>query len=106
MCDASNGWDLIGLDAGMSHEAVAVFITSDGGSTWTKVFTDDPTATGSSDSLPLVGDKNGITALDTSHAWVTGAQPSTDFVYVYNSQDGGHTWAHQDVAIPNTYAAA
>ncbi|MGD0610389.1 MAG: hypothetical protein ABSB41_02660 [Anaerolineales bacterium] len=102
--DPSNGWDLVGLSAGMSHQAVAVFTTSDGGNTWSQVFIDDPTVTGSSDTLPLVGDKNGITALDTNHAWVTGAQPSSDFVYIYMSQDGGHTWAHQNVAIPSAYA--
>jgi photosystem II stability/assembly factor-like uncharacterized protein len=90
----------------MSHEAVAVFTTGDGGNTWSRVFIDDPTVTGSSDTLPLVGDKNGITALDASHAWVTGAQPSSNFVYIYVSQDGGHTWTHQNVAIPSGYAGA
>ena len=101
--DKSNGWDLVGLSAGMSHQAIAVFTTADGGNTWSQVFTDDPTVSGSSDSLPLVGDKNGVSALDTNHAWVTGAQPSSDFVYIYRSQDGGHTWAHQNVAIPSAY---
>lgn len=102
--DKSNGWDLVGLSAGMSHQAVAVFTTGDGGNTWSRVFINDPTVDGSSDTLPLVGDKNGITALDARHAWVTGAQPSSDFVYIYTSQDGGHTWMHQDVAIPIAYA--
>ncbi len=104
--DATHGWDLVGLSAGMSHQAVAVFTTADGGTTWTQVFTDDPAASGTSDTLPLVGDKNGITASDASHAWVTGAQPSNDFVYVYASQDGGHTWAHQNVTLPGAYAGS
>src|SRR5512140_256484 len=30
--DASNGWALVGLGAGMSHESVAVFRTTNGGS--------------------------------------------------------------------------
>ncbi len=102
--DGSHGWEQVGLDAGMSHEAVAVFTTGDGGSTWTQVFTDEPNATGSSDSLPLVGDKNGITALDASHAWVTGAEPVGDFVYIYMTADGGHSWTHQDAPIPSAYA--
>jgi photosystem II stability/assembly factor-like uncharacterized protein len=102
--DPSHGWDLVGLSAGMSHQSVAVFTTSDGGATWTQVFVDDPTYPGSSDSLPLVGDKNGISALDATHAWVTGAEPVSDFVYIYTTQDGGHTWAHQDVPLPAAYA--
>ncbi len=102
--DASHGWEMVGLSAGMSHQAVAVFTTSDSGTTWTQVFTDDPNAVGTSDSLPLLGDKNGITALDASHAWVTGAQPSNDFVYDYATQDGGHSWTHQNLAIPSAYA--
>jgi photosystem II stability/assembly factor-like uncharacterized protein len=83
--DTSNGWDLVELSGAMSHEAVAVFTAGDGGKTWSRVFIDDPTVGGSSGTLPLAGDKNGITALDTSHAWVTGSQPSPDFVYIYRS---------------------
>ncbi len=104
--DQMNAWELVGLSAGMSHEAVAIYRTSDGGATWTRAFTDDPSIPGSSDSLPLVGDKNGITAIDNSHAWVTGAQPSSDFIYVYATRDGGKTWAHQDLAIPAAYKGA
>ena len=104
--DAQNGWELIGLSAGMSHEAVAVYRTSDGGASWTRAIIDDPSVTGFSDSLPLVGDKNGITALDSQHAWVTGAQPSDDFIYVYATQDGGTSWVHQTFSIPAGYSPA
>ena len=104
--DPMDGWELIGLSAGMSHEAVSVFRTSDGGTTWSKVFTDDPGASGTSDSLPLVGDKNGITALDGNHAWVTGAQPTDNFIYIYTTSDGGATWTLQDLTIPAGYNGA
>jgi photosystem II stability/assembly factor-like uncharacterized protein len=104
--DNNDGWELIGLSAGMSHEAVAIYRTSDGGATWSRVFTDDPSIPGSSDSLPLVGDKNGITAINNRHAWVTGAQPSPDFIYVYATLDGGKTWTHQDLSIPAAYKGA
>jgi len=104
--DPMHGWEMVGLNAGMSHEAVAIFRTSDGGGSWSRVFINDPTVAGSSDSLPLVGDKNGIIALDNNHAWVAGAQPTSDFIYIYASQDGGTTWAHQDLAIPAGYSGA
>jgi photosystem II stability/assembly factor-like uncharacterized protein len=102
--DALNGWELVGLGAGMSHEAVAIFRTNDGGNTWTQVFTNDPNVSGSRDSLPLVGDKNGISALDTAQAWVTGSEPVNDFIYLYYTQDGGTTWSHQDIALPIGYS--
>lgn len=104
--DAMNGWEMVGLNAGMSHEAVAVFRTNDAGVNWNRVFIDDPSVAGFSDSLPLVGDKNGILALDNNHAWVTGSQPSSDFIYVYATQNGGTSWAHQELAIPPAYSGA
>jgi len=104
--DAMNGWEMVGLNAGMSHEAVAIFRTSDGGTTWSRVFVNDPSVAGASDSLPLVGDKNGILAVDNNRAWVTGSQPSSDFIYVYASQDGGKSWAQQQLAIPAAYSGA
>ncbi len=104
--DALHGWELIGLNAGMSHEAVAVYRTSDGGATWSRVFINDPSVSGSTDSLPLVGDKNGIAALDVNHAWVSGSQPSSNFIYVYATQDGGTTWSHQNFTFPAGYNGA
>lgn len=104
--DPLHGWELVGLSAGMSHEAVAVYRTSDGGTTWTRAIIDDPSVSGYSDSLPLVGDKNGISALDAAHAWVTGTQPSDDFIYVYATQDGGTSWIHQNFSIPSGYSPA
>jgi len=104
--DAMNGWEMVGLSAGMSHAAVAVFRTSDGGVNWSRVFINDTSVAGSSDSLPLVGDKNGIVALDGNRAWVTGSQPTDNFIYIYATQDGGTSWVHQDLAIPAAYAGA
>jgi len=104
--DTSDGWALVGLGGAMSHEAVAIFRTNDGGNSWNQVFIDDPTVSGSSDSLPFVGDKNGIVAIDGNQGWVTGAQPSSDFIYVYISQDGGTTWTQQTINMPAGYAGA
>ena len=104
--DAMNGWEMVGLSAGMSHEAVAIFRTSDGGATWSRVFINDPGVSGSSDSLPLVGDKTGLVAVDSNHVWVVGTQPSSDFIYLYASQDGGTSWVHQEPAIPAAYSGA
>jgi photosystem II stability/assembly factor-like uncharacterized protein len=104
--DPMHGWEMIGLGAGMFHEAVAVYRTGDGGTTWEQVIIDDPTVSGYSDSLPLEGDKNGITALDADRGWVTGQVPMSDFIYLYATQDGGRTWFHQDLALPDGYSGA
>jgi photosystem II stability/assembly factor-like uncharacterized protein len=102
--DATNGWAMVSLGAGMSHEAVAIYRTSDGGSTWKQVFTDDPTAADTSDTLPFVGDKTGLTSTDASHAWVTGAEPVSDFIYLYSTADGGVSWTNPTLTIPAVYS--
>ncbi len=104
--DPNNGWIMVGLGAAMSHMAVAVYRTGDGGATWSQVFTDEPNVPNTSDSLPFVGDKNGLAASDMDHAWVTGAEPVNDFIYVYMTQDGGKTWSGQNPALPSAFAGA
>lgn len=104
--DGTNGWVLVALGAAMSHEAVAIFQTGDGGLTWTQSFTNEPNSPGTSDSLPFVGNKTGITAIDGNRAWVTGSQPSSDFIYLYMTQDGGSTWTHQEPSFPDGFMGA
>ncbi len=104
--DSNNGWLMAGLGAAMSHMAVAIYRTSDGGATWSQVFTDEPNVPNTSDSLPFVGDKNGRSASDMDHAWVTGAEPVSDFIYVYATQDGGRTWSGQNLSLPTAFSGA
>jgi photosystem II stability/assembly factor-like uncharacterized protein len=103
--DPMHGWEMVGLSAGMFHQAVAVYRTGDGGATWNRVFINDPNVSGSSDSLPLVGDKNGLAALDANHGWVTGVEPTDDLIYIYMTQDGGTSWTQQSVSLPAGYSA-
>jgi photosystem II stability/assembly factor-like uncharacterized protein len=91
--------------AGAGSEAVEIFQTSDGGSTWLSVFHNDPTQPGTSDSLPLGGIKNGMTFLDASTGWVTGSIPQDGTVYLYVTQDGGISWSLQDLILPAGFAA-
>jgi len=99
--DPADGTALIPLGAGAGSEAVAVEGTADAGATWTQVFINDPTVTGSSASLPLGGQKSGLTFLDASRGWVAGAEPMDDFIYLFATRDGGHTWAHQELGMPS-----
>jgi photosystem II stability/assembly factor-like uncharacterized protein len=98
--DLNNGFVLASLGAGAGSEAVAVFQTSDGGATWVRNYINEPNVSGADNSLPLSGDKSGMTFRDASHGWVSGQTPVEDYIYFYASSDGGHTWAQQNVVLP------
>ena len=98
--DQDHGFMLAALGAGAGSEAVGVYQSNDGGTTWVRNFVNDPTVSGAGDSLPLSGDKSGITFSDTTHGWVTGQTPVEDYVYFFSSADGGHTWSKQSVVLP------
>jgi len=104
--DAQNGWMLAALGAGAGSEAVAVFQSTAVGANWNQVYVNDPTVPGSSDSLPLSGQKSGMTFLDAAHGWVTGSVPMDGFVYLYATQDGGHSWVQQEVSLPAGFETA
>jgi photosystem II stability/assembly factor-like uncharacterized protein len=104
--DAQTGRMLAALGAGAGSEAVAVFQSSDAGATWSRVYVNDPTVAGAGDSLPLSGIKNGVTFLDAARGWVTGSVPMDGYVYLFRTQDGGQTWAHQAVNLPAGFEAA
>jgi photosystem II stability/assembly factor-like uncharacterized protein len=104
--DAQSGWMLAALGAGAGSEAVAVFQSIDAGVTWSQVYVNDPTIPGSSDSLPLSGQKSGMTFMDAAHGWVTGSVPMDSYVYLFKTQNGGHGWAHQEVGLPAGFETA
>lgn len=103
--NASTGRLLADRGAEAGSEAVELFQTSDGGATWVSVFHNDSSQPGSSDSLPLVGVKNGMTFLDANTGWVTGSLPEDGDVYLYVTHDGGASWSQQSLALPAGYAA-
>ncbi|MBU2610833.1 MAG: hypothetical protein KJ606_07805, partial [Chloroflexi bacterium] len=104
--DAQNGWMLASLGAGAGSEAVAVFQSTAVGANWNQVYVNDPTLPGSSDSLPLSGQKSGMTFLDATRGWVTGSVPMDGYVYLFKTQDGGHSWARQEVSLPAGFETA
>jgi photosystem II stability/assembly factor-like uncharacterized protein len=101
--DASTGRILADRGAGAGSQAVELYQTSDGGVSWVSVFHNDPTQAGSSDSLPLSGDKTGMTFVDARTGWVTGSIPMDGNVYLYVTHDGGATWSQQAVPLPPGY---
>lgn len=98
--DANDGWLLASLGAGAGSNAVAVYQTTDGGSTWEQTYINDPNSVDANDSLPLGGLKSDIVALDMQTAWVSGVTYAPGEVYLYRTDDAGHTWSQVPVEIP------
>ncbi len=86
------GWLLVHVDAGMSHDYSYLFATKDGGSTWQRIT--DPYSFGLQ-SLH----NSGLTFLDAQFGWVTkdnlGVMAGAFFE---QTVDGGITW--EDVFLP------
>lgn len=98
--NSQQGFAMTSLGAAAGSEAIAIFQTQDGGATWTQVYTNDPQAEGSADSLPFGGQKTGMTFLDASHGWVSGSIPMAGATTFYATQDGGLTWVDQELTLP------
>lgn len=98
--NANSGWLLTGLDAGMSHEPVAVSHTADGGATWAII---SRTTNDSVGQLPSAGMKSGISFVTEQRGYVTGFLPTNGRPYLYRSDDGGLTWQEQILAVSSSY---
>jgi photosystem II stability/assembly factor-like uncharacterized protein len=104
--DSKQGWMMASLGAGAGSMGVAIYQSSDGGSTWTQNYTNDPNQPGAGDSLPLGGLKDGLASLDMKTAWVGGVTYAPGIVYLYQTQDGGHSWKLVPVKVPTGYEQA
>lgn len=98
--DASNGWALADLGVGAGSNAVAVFQTADGGSTWTQRFVNDPNLSGANDSLPLGGLKAGIAPVNMQTAFIYGVTYSPGAPYLFRTDDGGAHWSPVTLPLP------
>ena len=98
--DVNNGWMLADLGVGAGSNAIAVFQTKDGGATWTQTYTNDPNLPNAGDSLPLGGIKSGLTPLNMQTAWVSGVTYASGTVYLFRTDDGGHTWTPVTLELP------
>lgn len=98
--NASDGWMLADLGVGAGSNAVAVFQTTDGGTTWNQTYTNDPNQPGAGDSLPLGGLKSVLVPLNMRTAWVGGVVYSPGTIYLFRTDDGGHSWTPVNLELP------
>ena len=102
--DDRNGFVMSGQGSGMHKHAIQLFQTSDGGATWTLKYAIDPSQP--NNPLPFGGIKQGMTFRDTSTGWIGGYTPTTGFIYLYKTADGGTSWAQQALPVPPGYENA
>ncbi len=98
--DADNGWMMADLGVGAGSMAIAIFQTTNGGATWTRTYTNDPSIEGAADSLPLGGIKVMMVPLDMNTAWVGGVVYSSGSTYLFRTDDGGKTWSQVTMMLP------
>ena len=104
--DSRRGWMMASLGAGAGSMAIAVYQTEDSGATWIRTYVNDPNQSGAGASLPLGGLKNGITPASMQTAWIGGVLYEPGRLYLYQTADGGRTWAVSPVSAPQEYAEA
>lgn len=98
--DANDGWVLADLGVGAGSNAVAVYQTTNGGETWEQTFINDPNDANATDSLPLGGLKSDLIPLDMKTAYITGVIYAPGTIYLYRTEDGGHTWDQVQIPVP------
>jgi len=104
--DADRGWALADLGVGAGSNAVAVYQTDDGGTTWRMNYTNDPNRPGAGESLPLGGLKYGLTPLDRERAWVYGVIYAPGTAYLFKTDDAGRSWSQPSLPLPQGGANA
>jgi len=103
LIDQEKGYAMEDLGAGAGSMGVAIWTTSNGGDDFNRTFLHKP---GFNDSLPLSGIKSGISFRDPQNGWVTGSQPQNSFIWLYRTRDGGFSWVHQELTMPQGYEEA
>lgn len=93
--DQNNGWFLAHVGAGMSHDYIVLYKTTDGGSTWTSIV--NPTDTPDIQSCS----KTGFNFFDANNGWLTGDCNGVKAgVFLQHTTDGGKTWTETKLPAP------
>jgi photosystem II stability/assembly factor-like uncharacterized protein len=93
------GWILIHVGAGMNHDYVALYRSTDGGANWSRVinpYTDEG----------IQGcEKTGIIFSDGSNGWLTGnCNGVAPGALLFQTGDGGATWNSIHLPVPTGHA--
>lgn len=87
-----DGWILLDLGSGAGTGYVALYRTTDGGTSW-------HLASGNISS----GHKTGVSFLNGSNGWLTGYNGAiTNYIFLFVTKDGGSTWKLQQLQPPSS----
>ncbi len=104
--NASTGYVLTITGAAMNKQSVEVYKTANGGASWVRQYTNDPTTAGYSSTLPLGGHKTSLAVPNGTMLWIGGDSPAAGQVYLYKSIDSGVSWALKTLTLPTGYSTA
>ncbi len=80
-------------------QSVNIYQTLDSGQTWNLNLTVDPLHPGT-DNLPFAGKKTGASFDGAVIGWISGFQPVTNDIYLYQTNDAARTWRKLALDIP------
>ncbi len=90
------------LGAAAGSQPVAVQIIYNDGENFFQPFTHTPGEPEAENSLPMSGDKTGMSFITPERGWVTGSRPVDNEIYFFRSNDSGVTWQAQAILPPPT----
>jgi photosystem II stability/assembly factor-like uncharacterized protein len=97
--DELDGWLMAHVGAGMNHDYIVIFHTTDGGNTWNSVV--DPT---NNDAGVQSCQKNGLVFSDAKNGWLTGTCNGVAAgVLLFHTQDAGKTWTSVILPSPQNH---
>ncbi len=92
------GWLLVHVGAGMNHDYVVLYRSSDNGATWTRLI--DPYNDGGIQSCT----KNNMLFTDAIHGWLTGDCNGVKAgALLFKTGDAGSTWQEVTLPEPGSY---
>ena len=96
--DGKTGWLVVHAGAGMNHDYIYIYSTTDGGIHWDlKVDPMDNTKSGIMSCY-----KSGLGFVDANHGWLAGSCNGVAAgVLLFNTQDGGATWNKFSLPAPS-----
>lgn len=88
------------LGAAAGSQPVAIQVIYNGGESFFQPFTHVPGEPEAENSLPMSGDKTGLSFITPQRGWVTGSRPVDNEIYLFRSDDSGVSWQPQTVSPP------
>ncbi len=104
--DGQTGWALADRGSFSGSQAVDIYRTTDAGTRWVNVTQvtseqgENTNPPGVAGPLPYTGIKNTISFRSPDTGWVAGSVSAQNESWLFNTRDGGLTWARQTLDLP------